>query len=305
MGIILFFSIFNIVLHNGIEILGDSLNSAPSYVLSITYPIDEYPNPVYKEFERGMIISQFKNLDSLLGYIKKFTRDMPLLMDKKRYSSDFLDVFFQKYSGGEHKISGIKVCISGRVTDSIISIFDSFPDSILRAHLFISGIEPVMGMHAFYGTENKLYNYFAIKDPMDYIGIMFFVNVLKMRGLNIQFSQFGRAIPFYITGRTPQDILSQLKDSLKTDEFLSAKKKVTRSYKNSLKEEKLPITYLLFAFSCVNPADYFLRFNDWINIVTKGSIDSLRNYYAQNWVFEITEKGLLSDSIFPNIDLLE
>lgn len=305
MGVILFFSIFNLVLHNGIEILGDSLSSAPSYVLSITYPIDEYPNPAYVEFEKGMIISQFKNLDSLLGFIKRFTREMPLLMDKRRYSSDFLNVFFQKYSGGEHKISGIKVCISGRVTDSIISIFDSFPDSILRDHLFISGIEPVIGMHAFYGTENKLYNYFSIEDPMGYIRIMFFADVLKMRGLNIQFSRFGRAIPFYITGRAPQDILCLLKDSLKTDEFLSAKNKVMRSYKNSLKEEKLPITYLLFAFSSINPEDYFLRFNDWINIVTKRSIDSLRNYYAQNWVFEITEKGLLSDSIFPNIDFIE
>jgi len=305
MGVILFFSMFNIVLHNGIEILGDSLNNTPSYVLSITYPIDEYPNPAYVEFERGMIISRFKSLNSLLGYINKFTRDMPLLKDKKRYSSDFLNIFFQKYSVGGQKISGIKVCIPGRVTDSIISIFDSFPDSILKSHLFISGIEPVIGEHAFYGTENKLYNYFVPKDQMGYIRIMFFVDILKMRGLNIQYSRFGRAIPFSISGRTPQDILELLEDSVKTEEFLAAKKEVMRSYKNSLREENLPMTYLLFAFSSINPEDYFLRFNDWINIINKECIDSLRNYYAQNWVFEITEKGLLSDSIFPNIDFLE
>ena len=272
MGIVfLLISFEQTILPNGIELIP---LREKIYAILIGFP--ENRVPLVEQMETSLVLKQFDTGGGLITYIKD---SLNVLLSKPtgcRFHYPLLNLLFGIYASGRG-FSLLKIFIPEKEEERLLSILDTFPDTLISGGYILDGLQPVGG---FFIVPSKVEGYYNL--PPDsretgFIEFLFLMEIISGRGFSTAFSRTGRKTPFFIGG-DPAEIIGGLKKQITPQEMERARTRVLSFYMDKKGDPLKKAVFL--SLSGINPGVFDSRWGFWIKTMGRDRIDRLRIKYT-------------------------
>jgi hypothetical protein len=205
MGIILFFfSISELLLPSGVQILKDENCQADRISVGIELsPAAKIAQNRINLFEKsGYNYFYLKGINSagaLSDFVSRLSREKIFLVEKEEGPTNLLRLVLNDFDVNSSPVINITFGITGKIDETeIIELAKMIPDSIISNSTSYYKLERVIGKQLYRGEKNFIANISPPPFSDDFCAFLVFIRLMNNRNLKVNFSPETAPSPFII-----------------------------------------------------------------------------------------------------------